>query len=220
MIDTEAIETFDKFADEYDTWFDRHPAVFQSELAAFKKLIPESGDGLEIGVGSGRFASRRGIKTGVEPSDKLGEMAKIRGIDIHKCTAETLPFKDQQFDFILLSTVLCYVRVPLMALQEVKRVLKTNGILVIGMIDRKSFLGQIYEIKKQENKFYQHAHFYSAAEILDLLHEINFEEEVYQTIFSPIENISTPEPIKPDYGEGGFIVISAKLAKKFFYPSI
>ncbi|HZW61338.1 MAG TPA: hypothetical protein VFF04_03865 [Candidatus Babeliales bacterium] len=104
-----------------------------------------------------------------------------------------------------------------MALQEAKRVLKPNGILVIGMIDRKSFLGQIYGIKKQENKFYRHAHFYSVVEILDLLRDINFEEkEIYQTIFSSIENISAPEQIKPGYGEGGFIVITAKLAEKFF----
>ena len=116
----ESSDAFDQLADRYDSWFDRHQAAFLSEIEAYKKVVPTSGEGLEVGVGSGRFAAALGIKTGVEPSDKLGSLAKSRGIKVFQGTAESLPFPDHQFDFVLLSTVLCYLEHPLQALLEAK----------------------------------------------------------------------------------------------------
>ncbi|HAU3858691.1 TPA: methyltransferase domain-containing protein, partial [Legionella pneumophila] len=194
----ESVKVFNQMAEDYDRWFDIHPAVFQSELDALKKVVPESGEGLDVGVGSGRFAAALGIKTGVEPSIALGNMARSRGIHVYEGVGEALPFQDQQFDFILLNTVLCYLDLPLTALLEAKRVLKPNGTLIIGMIDKNSMLGRHYEAIKQDNPFYCHAHFYSVNEVLELLHEINFKEEnLYQTLFSPCEAILTPDAIKP-----------------------
>ncbi|HHF7373778.1 methyltransferase domain-containing protein [Legionella pneumophila serogroup 1] len=208
----ESVKVFNQMAEDYDRWFDSHSAVFQSELDALKKIIPESGEGLDVGVGSGRFAAALGIKTGIDPSIKLGNMARSRGIHVDEGVGEALPFQDQQFDFVLLNTVLCYLDLPLAALLEAKRVLKPNGKLIIGMIDKNSMLGRQYEATKQDNPFYRHAHFYSVNEVLELLHEINFkEEDFYQTLFLPIEAILTPDVIKPGYGEGGYVVLSARI---------
>lgn len=216
MFNSEVIKTLDQYADRYDGWFDRHPAVFQSELEALKKVIPNSGEGLDMGVGSGRFAAALGIKTGVDPSVKLSALARSRGINVFEGMMESLPFKNQQFDYILLCTTLCYVRVPMMALQEAKRVLKPNGLLIIGMIDKNSKLGQAYLAKKQDNPLYRYANFYSVNEIQDLLYEINFKTvEIFQTVFSPLNEIQTPEQIKPGHGQGGFVVISAKMEEMF-----
>ena len=213
----ESIKLFNQFANKYDSWFDNHPAVFQSELEALKKVTPKSGDGLEVGVGSGRFSAALGIKTGLEPSVELSNLERSRGINIYEGVAESLPFQNQQFDFVLFSTVLCYLDLPLTALLEAKRVLKPNGTLIIGMIDKNSMMGTHYEATKQENPFYRHAHFYSVEEVLELLHEMNFkEEDIYQTLFSPIEQITTPEEIKSGYGEGGFIVLSAQVETNRF----
>ncbi len=55
-------EPFDTYPDRYDDWFDRHPAAYQSELAVVGELWPEEGVGLEIGVGTGRFAEPLGIR--------------------------------------------------------------------------------------------------------------------------------------------------------------
>ncbi len=74
-----SIAVFDEHAEEYDRWFDEHPAVFQSELEALKKVLPEKGTGLEIGVGSGRFAERLGIQYGVEPARAM-RVTKIEGL--------------------------------------------------------------------------------------------------------------------------------------------
>ncbi|HFT6648691.1 TPA: methyltransferase domain-containing protein [Legionella pneumophila] len=121
-----------------------------------------------------------------------------------------IPKYEQQFDFVLFNTVLCFLNLPLVALLEAKRVLKPNGKLIIGMIDKHSMIGQQYEATKQDNLFYRYAHFYSVQEVFELLHEINFKEEaIYQTLFSPVDTILTPEESKPGYGEGGFVVLSA-----------
>ncbi|HAT1926168.1 TPA: methyltransferase domain-containing protein [Legionella pneumophila] len=194
-------ESFDQLADRYDSWFDRHAAVFQSELEALKKVIPTHSRGLEIGVGSGRFAQDLGIKTGVESSEKLREMAKVRGINVSEGSAGSIPFANERFDFVLFNTVLCFLDAPVKALSEAKRVLKSNGILIIGMIDRNSPLGQSYVTRKQDNPFYRDAHFYSVDEVMVLINQSGFvQKEIYQTVFSPLEKILTPEPVKPGYG--------------------
>lgn len=102
----ESIKIFNQFANRYDSWFDDHSAVFQSELEALKKVIPKSGEGLEVGVGSGRFSAALGIKTGIELSVKLCNLARSRGINVDEGVAESLPFQNQQFDFVLFNTVL------------------------------------------------------------------------------------------------------------------
>lgn len=130
-----SISVFNELADQYDSWFDRHPAVFQSELEALKKVVPNLGKGLEVGVGSGRFAAALGIQVGIEPSEKLSKIAKSRGIHVIQGVAEALPIENEQYDFILLNTVLCFLDSPLKGLSEAKRVLKSNGLLIIGMID-------------------------------------------------------------------------------------
>lgn len=106
-----------------------------------------------MGVGSGRFAAALGIKTGIDPSVQLSHFAKLRGIDVFEGVAESLPFQEQQFDFVLFNTALCYVDLPLVALLEAKRVLKPNGKIIIGMIDKHSMLGQQYEATNKTTHF-------------------------------------------------------------------
>lgn len=207
------IQIFDDFAEQYDSWFDYHTAAFESELNALKKVIPPSGEGLEVGVGSGRYASELGIKTGLEPSVKMADLAKLRNINVSIGTAESMPFHDHQFDYVLLNTVLCFLDNPLIALYEVKRILKLDGMIIIGMYDKNSLLGQSYIAHRYEkHDWLRHAHYYSVTEIFNLLHQIKFQEKlVYQTIFSLLfENIKTKEKVRPGYGEGGFVVISAQ----------
>jgi hypothetical protein len=65
-----AFEPFEKYAQKYDEWFDKNKFAYESELQAIKELLPINKNGIEIGVGSGRFASPLGIKLGVDPSKK------------------------------------------------------------------------------------------------------------------------------------------------------
>ena len=49
-------EPFDEYVSQYEDWFERNKFAFESELQAIKGQLPKSNNGIEIGVGSGRFA--------------------------------------------------------------------------------------------------------------------------------------------------------------------
>lgn len=73
-------DPFDSHTDRYDTWFEHHPAIYESELNAIRQLLPPGFEsGLEVGVGTGRFAAPLGIATGLEPSIKMGAVAPEAG---------------------------------------------------------------------------------------------------------------------------------------------
>ena len=76
-------DTFEAYAQEYDDWFVRHEVVYRAELAAVESLLPATGQGLEIGVGTGRFAGPLGIKVGVEPARAMAEIARNQGDTRH-----------------------------------------------------------------------------------------------------------------------------------------
>lgn len=72
-------EIFDRNWKKYDDWFEKHKVIYLSELKALRKAIPE-GPGLEVGVGSGRFASLLKIKIGIDPSKNMLKFAKNEGL--------------------------------------------------------------------------------------------------------------------------------------------
>lgn len=203
---------FDEFNVEYDAWFDKHSEIYKSELLAMSQAVPKQGTGIEIGVGSGRFAEPLNIKYGVEPSKSMADIAKKRGIKIIHAIAENLPIKDQSYDFATMVTTVCFLNDIPKAFSEVNRILKPEGEFVIGLIDRNSELGKKYEQQKDSNKFYRDAHFHSTAEITELLNKAGFDNFCYwQTIIHPAENkIEQPQA---GYGKGSFVVIKAKKSR-------
>ena len=112
---------------EYDEWFVRNEMAYRSELAAVKAFLPLRGRGLEIGVGTGRFAAPLGVEVGVEPAKAMVAIARKRGIKVLEAYAEELPFEGESIDFILMVTVPCFLADPFRALCEATRVLKPRG---------------------------------------------------------------------------------------------
>jgi len=205
------MEVFDKYFEDYDQWYEDNKLVYLSELEAFKKVIPINKKGLEIGVGTGRFAEPLGIEYGVDPSENMLSIAKKRGIKTFVGKGENLPFPDKEFDYVLLAITICFVENPDKVIEEARRVLKDNGKIIIGIVDRNSPLGKFYlEKKKEGHKFYKYATFYSTEEIVEMLKKHNFKDFIfYQTIFGSINDIKEIEEPKEGYGEGSFVVISA-----------
>jgi len=202
------IDAFEKYSEAYDRWFEENDWIYKSELEAIRQLIPTEGEGLEVGMGTGRFAIPLGITIGVEPSPKMADIARSRGLTVIHGVCESLPLNDESSDYILLVTTICFVDHPAKCLREIYRVLKPGGSVVIGFIDGSSELGKIYKAKKKESKFYSEAIFYTPHEIKDLLEAGGFREiESRQTIFRPLSEISSPEPVEEGYGRGSFVVI-------------
>jgi len=202
-------DVFDKHYKKYDAWYDKHKFAFLSELEAIRKVLPRNGKGLEIGVGTGRFASRLGIKYGVDPSENMLKIAKKRGIDVHRAQGERLPFDSSFLDYIAIIITLCFVKDPIKVLIEAKRVLKKRGKIIIGIIDKDSFLGRFYQGGK--SLFYRQAHFFGVKEVANLLKMSGFGRiTYYQTIYKFPDKMNLVEKPKKGFGKGGFVVISAK----------
>ena len=202
---------FDEHAQEYDSWFDEQEVLYQSEVNALRRFVPEAGRGVEVGVGTGRFSVPFGIRLGVEPSPAMAHAAHQRGIAVCQAMGEQLPFGDDQFDFALLVTVVCFVSSVGVLLQEVRRVLKPGGRIIIGFIDRTSPLGQVYEAHKASDKIYRAARFYSADDIADRMRQTGFGAMQFgQTIFGLPGDAPGLQPMRDGYGEGAFVVLSAK----------
>jgi ubiquinone/menaquinone biosynthesis C-methylase UbiE len=205
------VQIFEASAQEYDAWFDRHRLVYESEIQALKRFISSGGIGLEIGVGTGRFAVPLGIAVGVEPAVAMAVMAQKRGIQVYRAVAEALPFRDGSFALVVMVTVICFLRDPFLSLTEATRVLKPGGRILIGMIDRDSPLGRSYEAHKHENPFYRQANFPSISQVLELLGRLNYRKiEVCQTLFGELSDITHLEPVRAGHGDGGFVVIAAQ----------
>jgi len=204
------IEPFEEYLERYEDWFQKNKFAYESELLAVKELMPANGEGIEIGVGSGRFAGPLGIKLGVEPSPKMRKITKKKGIKVINGVAEKLPFDDRQFAFALMVTTICFLDDLETAFKEACRVLKPDGCFIIGFVDKLSPLGRLYQQHKTKNVFYKIANFYSVDEVASYLRKAGFENFAFvQTIFHNLTDIKEIEQVKEGYGQGSFVVIRA-----------
>ena len=207
---TAGAEPFVRHHRRYDQWFERHWAAYHSELLAARALLPWSGRGLEIGVGTGRFAGPLGVEFGIDPAAEMLVYARARGVHVAGAVAEALPFARAVFDYALIVTTICFVDDAAAMLAEAQRVLRPGGELVIGFIDRTSDLGQHYLAHQAENVFYREAKFYSAEEVHRLLRDTGFTRPVWtQTLFKPLEETREIEPLRAGRGQGAFVVVKA-----------
>ena len=207
------IEPFERYAAAYDAWFDVYPWAFRSELEAVRRFWPAGCEGLEVGVGTGRFAEALGIRWGVEPSPAMRAMAGQRGIEALDGAAEALPFGDERFDALLMVTTLCFLDDPDRALAECHRVLRPGGLFVAGFVDAQSELGRRYAQRRGESRFYGEARLWSVPEVVAALSRRSFSApSMAQTLFGPMDSMRETDPVKPGYGEGAFVVLAAAKA--------
>jgi SAM-dependent methyltransferase len=204
-------EPFDTHAKQYDHWFETHPAAFESELAALRMALPASGHGVEIGVGTGRFAAALGVPLGIDPSLPMRTLAQNRGIETLEGVAEALPLDDASMDYALMVTTICYLTDIDAGFSEVHRVLVPRGAFVVGFLDRESSLGRLLADAKQQSVFYRWATLHAAFDVENQLVKSGFDvAAAYQTLFSDPETMSTPDPVRNGFGLGGFVVFQCK----------
>lgn len=205
------LQAFNNYAAEYDKWFDSHEREYAQELKAIRELLPIVGNGIEIGAGTGRFTKPLGVSLGIEPCKAMRNIALNRGVKIIAGIAEYLPVKDNLYDYALFVTTDCFLTVPELAFKEVYRILKTEGFIIIAMIDKNSRLGKKYVKRKNENKFYKNANFHSVKKIQGILTKTGFNNiDCVQAILpSDIKGNYIPE-VKQGYGKGSFVVLRAQ----------
>lgn len=156
---------FEDLAGEYDQWFEENRAVYEAQVRMLHGVVPRTGQGLEVGTGSGRFAVPLGIGYGIDPSRSLLEIAKSRGIGVVQGEGENLPYRAGSFDHVLMMTVICFLDDVAVVFSEVIRVLRPGGVLVVGFIEHGGEIEEQYRNEKTKGRFLRYARYWSADEV-------------------------------------------------------
>lgn len=207
---------FDRFAQRYDRWYERPfgASAYHAELTCLIAMLGRFNLGLEVGVGTGRFAGELGVQVGVDPAFEMLKLAQKRGVLCVQGAGEHLPFRAGSFELVLIVVSLCFVKDPLQVLREARRVLKEDGRLLLGLILAESQWAAFYR-KKAENghPIYSHARFYSLPDVERMLKAAGFKPVLIRTTL-----LDEPQDERPVAGReivdgfdptGGFTCILA-----------
>jgi ubiquinone/menaquinone biosynthesis C-methylase UbiE len=191
----------------YEAWFEKNHAVFESEAASIRGLLP-GGIGFEVGIGTGLFAEKLGVRMGNDPSEEMLKIARKRGRLVYCRKGDDLPFHDGYFDYTLMVTTLCFVDDPVAVFRECRRVTKRNGVIVVAFVDGESPTGKSYRDRASRSVFYRDAVFYSTDQVKKMLEQTGFAvESARQTLFGPLAGITEVQPWREGFGEGAFVVL-------------
>jgi len=198
---------FDKYYKEYDLWYERNNDVFMTEINAIRRFELK-GKGIEIGVGTGRFAGVLNIAYGIDTSLNMLKLAEQRGVNTLHAKGESNPYEDNYFDYAVIISTLCFTEDPLALLKEAYRILKKPGLLVAAILKRDSDWVRYYQSKG--SRFYGSAHFYNPEEVIDLFGKTGFSyQESFQSLFKSPENFNQSEEPVPGYDRGSFVALGA-----------
>ncbi len=182
---------FDSRAKEYDEWYERHRAIYSSELKAVKAFNCHRA--VEIGIGTGRFTRGTGIIVGVDPSIEMLKLAP-KSVHLIQGVGEALPLRSKSFDCSIFIVTLCFLDNPEEALREAVRVSER---LLICMVPRESPWGKLYSnLAERGHPFYSHAKFYTVKEVIDLASKLGAKlNKIYATLKNPPGEEVYEEPV-------------------------
>jgi ubiquinone/menaquinone biosynthesis C-methylase UbiE len=194
---------FKDLAARYDAWYQTPlgtlaHALERDAILALAGVKPGEW-AVDIGCGTGIYtvelAQRSARVIGLDPSMEMITIAqeKLRqaGLTGHFIcgSAEALPFGSGKFDLALAVTSLCFVHSPDRAIEEMRRVLRPGGRLVLGELNRFSTWTLLRRLKGLfRETIYNQAHFWSRLELEGLLQAQGFHSSTVRTLlyFPPI----------------------------------
>ena len=143
---------YDRIAPRYDRCMEPLErlglARWREEAAS---LLPENAVVLELGAGTGRnFSLYPGSQLAVasEISFEMLRYAKGRSerVELVQADAQRLPFADNCFDAAFATLVFCSIPEPPLAFEEIKRVLRPGGcVVLLEHVRPKGSLGYIFD---------------------------------------------------------------------------
>ncbi|AHF79993.1 class I SAM-dependent methyltransferase [Thermococcus paralvinellae] len=206
------VQYFDKIAHRYDTWYQTKVGQYvdrTEKKLIFSMIKTKRGKALDLGCGTGNYTTelyRRGFDViGVDLSQEMLKIAKSKlpNVLFIRANAYNLPFKKEVFDLVLSVTMFEFIYEPEKVLNEIHRVLKPGGEVVIGTMNGRSLW---FLFKRFKSIFietaYRYARFYTPKELETLLTNTGFDNvESRGIIFFP--------PFFP------FVEIAEKVDQKF-----
>ncbi len=146
---------YDRFAKFYDLF---EGGMEKKKFSCWRKQILGNlkGNILEIGVGTGKnlkYYNQNAKVVGIDLSPKMLAKAKDKlkilrnkNIKLEEADAQKLKFKDNSFDYVVCTFVLCSVPDPVKALKEMKRVVKKKGkILMLEHTKSDYFIIKVFQ---------------------------------------------------------------------------
>lgn len=176
---------------EHDSQYEMRVKSFYLTLKKLGDKIPAKGAKiLDIGTAGGAFldaATQFGYEAhGLEPSKDLVTRGKSRGLKIEQGTIENHTFTANSFDMVCLWDVIEHLPDPKLALQEVKKLLKPEGILLINYPD----IGT-WQAKLAGKRFWWilsvHLHHFTRKTIFDICKRTGFEAFHFQRYWQVLE---------------------------------
>lgn len=181
---------YDAVADTYDHHYDyRRGRKYHTHLSNHLiKALPEGGNLLDIGCGTGLFVEKYiqngGCGTGLDISEKMVAKARRRcpGCEFMVGTGENLPFNDGSFNAVSSVLVFSYVKNPVAMLSEVYRVLTPGGSVALCTLGKKLITRGIPSLYKLGEKIHiKHVvmkdfgeHYYDEKEMYSLFDTTGF----------------------------------------------
>jgi ubiquinone/menaquinone biosynthesis C-methylase UbiE len=171
-------------AERYDSWYDSPLGkfCFAAETALLIRRMGEvSGrSALELGCGTGRFllalATYAAMAVGVDQDRAMVEVAqqrKNRNVTQFtwlQASAVSVPLRDARFDVVFESTLLCFQRDPQPVLEEMIRLSRLGGKIVLGELNPRS-PWQLWRGAKARLGigYLRHAHWHTPRQLMRLL---------------------------------------------------
>ena len=170
---------------------------YLDDLRVIERFKP-TGTFLDIGTNMGFFLrhtrGRGWTVTGVEPSTSLSELARVHfGLDVKTCFLHEANFPDAHFDVVTMTDVFEHITEPRSMLREIRRILKSDGILFIkvpnGLLNVVKLrvlarLGRLGMLDIFDS--YEHVVHYSSRTLRRMLEHEGFRVR-HQTIAWPIQ---------------------------------
>jgi ubiquinone/menaquinone biosynthesis C-methylase UbiE len=171
---------FNKIADSYDSWYNTPMGEFVDAVEtglAFKMFKVRKGMKiLDVGCGTGNFSIKladMGCRvTGVDISVNMLDIARKKAekggynIDFYNMDAYSLDFADEEFDGVFSMAAFEFITQPEKALDELLRVVKKGGQVLVGTISRDSSWGELYLTEEyQKNTVFKYADFKTLEEM-------------------------------------------------------
>lgn len=171
---------FDAIAMKYDSWYETPVGSFADQVEtglAFRLFTVAPGmKVLDAGCGTGNFSLKldaMGAKvTGMDISEEMLEIARRKaaqkGKEITLCKMDLykLDFPDETFDAVFSMAAFEFVEEPEKALDEMFRVVKKGGKVLVGTIHGDSDWGRLYMSDEvRSNSVFQYACFKTLEEM-------------------------------------------------------
>ena len=197
-------------AGQYDKYYETTQGIAADniEKQIIARLIKNisAGSLLELGCGTGhwtKFFSQQGFQvTATDISEEMLKIAhskNIKNATFQKADAAELPFPDQSFSLIASITMLEFVDDVESVLNEINRLLKSGGCLVLGYLNAESKLGE----NKNNDKVFRDAYFFSPEKIRQML--LKFGEPktdsgvYYSSTFELLDGTDKQNTVQPAF---------------------